>query len=50
MKIMEHIEMIFSFRYSYQVAIGDKVLVQANDFLTPEKVINVSSFAMEGKH
>ena len=41
---------IIFFRYADQVAIGDEVLVLENDDLTPTKVINVSSFNMQGTH
>ena len=41
---------IIFFRYADQVAVGDEVLVLENDDLTPTKVINVSSFNMQGTH
>ena len=32
------------------MSIGDEVLVQIGDQLFPEKVINVSNFAMQGRY
>ena len=43
-------DMVFSFRYADQVAIGDEVLVQENDDLTPSKIINVTSSTMQGNY
>ena len=37
-----------SFRYADQLEIGDKLLVQGNNGLTPAKVINMSTFVMQG--
>ena len=36
------------FRYGNDVAIGDEVLTQENDELTPEKVSDVSTFTIQG--
>ena len=38
------------FRYADQVSIGNEVLVEGNDELTPAKVINVNSSSMQGDH
>ena len=50
LRILKEIHVIFSFRYADQVAIGDEVLVQENDGLTPSKVINVTSSTMQGNY
>ena len=39
----------FSFRNADQVSIGDEVLIQENEVLKPQRVIQVSSFIMQGK-
>ena len=36
------------FRFADQVTVGDEVLIQMNNYLTPGKVINVSSSDMQG--
>ena len=36
-------------RYANEVSIGDELLVKENSKLLPAKVVNVSSFMMEGK-
>ena len=41
---------IILFRYADQVLIGDELLVQGNNEMTPAKVINISSFMMQGEH
>ena len=38
------------FRYADEVSIGDEVLVQGNNGLTPTKVINVSKITLQGNH
>ena len=38
------------FRFADQVAIGDELLAQGYDILSPEKVINVSTFKMQGDY
>ena len=37
-------------RYATDVSVGDEVLVEKNDQLTPSKVINVASSMMQGKY
>ena len=37
-------------RYADQLSIGDEVLVQRNEELTPVKVMYVSSLIKQGKH
>ena len=36
--------------YADQLSIGDEVLVQGNNDLTPAKVINISDITMQGKY
>ena len=36
-------------RYADQISIGNEVLVQANNQLTPVTVMNVSTLSMQGK-
>ena len=38
----------FFCRYARHVSVGDEVLVKQNYDMTPEKIINVSSFKMQG--
>ena len=45
--IIKHHE-IFFFSNADQVAIGEEVLVQENNELSPVKVINISSHVMQG--
>ena len=46
---MKHRE-IFFISNAGQVAIGDEMLVQGNDELSPARVINISSQTMQGKY
>ena len=39
-----------SCRFAHDIAAGDCVLIQKNDQLVPEKVINVSSIAIQGNN
>ena len=41
---------MFLFRFADYVSIGDEILAQGIDNLTPEKVINISNSVMQGKH
>ena len=38
-----------SLRYADQLSIGDEVLVERNCELAPEKVINITSYPMQGR-
>ena len=38
------------FRFADKVAIGDELLAQGYDNLTPAKVINVSTFKLQGDY
>ena len=40
---------LISYRYASEVSIGDELLVKENSKLLPAKVVNMSSFMMEGK-
>ena len=42
--------LMFCLRYAEQVTIGDEVLAEVKNDLIPEKVMNVSSSKMQGKH
>ena len=37
------------FRFADKILMGDDVLVNGNDELSPEKVTNVTGFTMQGK-
>ena len=37
-----------NFRFADKVSIGNEILVEGNDHLTPAKVMNIRSFTMEG--
>ena len=39
---------MYFFRYAVQVSIDDEILIQENDMFITAKVINISSFAMQG--
>ena len=39
---------IFGFRYADQVSVGDEVLAQGNEEFTSEKILNVSTFPLQG--
>ena len=41
---------IISFRFAGNIFVGDEVLVETNNKLTPVKVIDVSTLVMEGEH
>ena len=41
---------LFCFRYADEVSVGDEVLAQGNDEFIPEKVLNVSTFPLQGNH
>ena len=41
---------MFSYRYAYQVLVGDKVMVLRNNKLFPAKVKDVSSFIVQGNY
>ena len=43
-------ERYISFRYADLVTVGDEVLIQENFQLNPSKVVNISSFLMQGKY
>ena len=40
---------IVSFRFADDISVGDEVLVETNNKLTPVKVIDVSTLVMEGE-
>ena len=37
-------------RYANEVSVGDEVLAEGNDEFSPEKVLNVSTFPLQGNH
>ena len=41
---------IVSFRFADDISVGDEVLVETNNKLTPVKVIDVSTLVMESNH
>ena len=41
---------ILLFRYADNISVGDEVLVEGNDKLTPLRVINVSNIMMQGHY
>ena len=45
-----HTNKSFYFRYAGQVSIGDEVLVEISNYLTPRKVIDISSSSMQGDY
>ena len=52
MSLSCHIFMIIynTSRYADQLSIGNEVLVQGNNQLTPVKVITISTFTRKGEH
>ena len=44
------IECMKIFRYADKISIGDEVLAQENDDLTPAKVTDTPSFTLQGEH
>ena len=49
-KQISHWNKSFYFRYAGQVSIGDEVLVEISNYLTPRKVIDISSSSMQGDY
>ena len=49
-KYQIHCNVFISFRYADQVSVGDEVLLQVNDELTPVKVTHVSNIILQGNY
>ena len=39
-----------SLRYAGQASVGDEILVNKNDEMTPTEFVNISDFIMQGKN
>ena len=47
-KYQRYYDTFISFGYAVHVSVGDEILVQVNNKLTPAKVTNVSNIIVEG--